>query len=211
MQLAVFASGGGSNFQAILDAIDAGRLHATVALCVSNRETAGALERARSRGIPTLVLDPRDQPSPNEYDRTLLTALDRHGVTFIALAGYLRQIPSAVVTAFRNRIVNIHPALLPAHGGPGMYGRHVHKAVLQAGDRFSGATVHLVDEDYDTGPIVLQDTVPVLDGDSPEDLATRVLGIEHRLYPVALQLFSENRIRLEGRRVLIDPVSASKK
>ncbi|NNE69736.1 MAG: phosphoribosylglycinamide formyltransferase [Rhodothermales bacterium] len=209
MQLAVFASGGGSNFQAMLDAIDAGRLNASVALCISNKESAGALERARDRGIATLVLDPKDFADSSEYDALLLESLEDHGVTFVALAGYLRQIPSAVVEAYRNRIVNIHPALLPSHGGPGMYGRHVHRAVLERGDRFSGATVHIVDEDYDTGPIVLQDTVPVQEDETAETLAARVLKIEHRLYPAALQLFSEDRVRLVGRRVLIDPIPDS--
>ncbi len=204
MHLAVFASGGGSNFQAILDAVAAGSLQATVALCVSNKASAGALVRAEEHGVPCFVLDPRAFEDPASYEAVLLSALAEHGVTHIALAGYLRRIPSGLVAAFRWRILNIHPALLPAYGGPGMYGRHVHRAVLAARDAFSGATVHFVDEEYDTGPIVLQDTVPVLPGDDAEALAARVLRLEHRLYPAALQLLSEGRIRPLGRRVLID-------
>jgi phosphoribosylglycinamide formyltransferase-1 len=204
MHLAVFASGGGSNFQAILDAISAGRLEASVVLCVSNKAAAGALVRAEDAGVPTTVLDPRNFEVETDYEATLLSTLSDHGVTHIALAGYLRRIPSGLVAAYRDRIVNIHPALLPAYGGPGMYGRHVHHAVIAAKDAFSGATVHLVDEEYDTGPIILQDTVPVLPDDDAESLAARVLRVEHRLYPAALQLLSEGRIRPQGGRVLID-------
>ncbi|MFT4605985.1 MAG: phosphoribosylglycinamide formyltransferase-1 [Rhodothermales bacterium] len=205
MHLAVFASGGGSNFQSVLDAIHAGTLQARVTLCVSNKATAGALVRAEENGIPCLVLDPNSFGDESSYEAVLLAALSEHGVTHIALAGYLRRIPSGVVAAFRWRIVNIHPALLPAYGGPGMYGRHVHEAVIAAKDAFSGATVHFVDEEYDTGPIVLQEAVPILPGDDPEALAARVLRAEHRLYPAALQLLSEGRIQPQGRRVLIDP------
>lgn len=204
MNLAVFASGGGSNFQAILDAVDAGTLQAQVGLCVSNKPSAGALDRAEKHGIPRLVLDPRAFEDSASYEAVLLPALAEHGVTHIALAGYLRRIPSGLVAAFRWRIVNIHPALLPAYGGPGMYGRHVHEAVIAAGDAFSGASVHFVDEEYDSGLIILQDTVPVLPDDDAKALAARVLHVEHRLYPAALQLLSEGRVRPQGQRVLID-------
>ena len=133
MRLAVFASGGGSNFQAILDAVAAGSLEADVSLLVSNKATAGALVRAGEHGVPSIVLDPRAFDDEATYETVLLTALAERGVTHIALAGYLRRIPSGLVEAFRGRIVNIHPALLPAYGGPGMYGRHVHRAVIAAG------------------------------------------------------------------------------
>lgn len=204
LRLAVCASGGGTNFQAILDAIERGALSAAVALCVSNRPDAGALDRARRRDIPTAVLD----PSAPAHEATLLDTLDTHAVNFIALAGYLRKIPSGVVDRFRHRMTNIHPALLPAFGGEGMYGMHVHRAVLDYGARWSGATVHLVDESYDTGPIVLQEPVPVYPDDTPDALAARVLEVEHRLYPEALRLFAEGRIRCEGRTVHIEPAAA---
>lgn len=203
MQLAVFVSGGGSNFQAILDAIGAGRLDADVALCVSSRPDAGALERAARAGVPTCVLRAAEFPDDVALGAAMLEALATHHVDFVALAGFMRKIPSSVVAAYRHRMLNIHPALLPAFGGPGMYGRRVHEAVIEHGARISGATVHLVDEEYDSGPIVLQDVVPVLDHDTPESLAARVLEVEHRIYPEALRLFAEGLVRIDGRRVYI--------
>lgn len=205
LRLAIFASGGGSNFQAILDAIGDGSLDAQVVLCVSNVPTAGALERARSHNVPTAVLSPSDYEDEDAYVRDLNELLDTHAATFIALAGYLRKIPATVVEAYRGRMVNIHPALLPAFGGKGMYGRRVHEAVLDYGVQWTGVTVHLVDEHYDTGPIVLQRPVPVRFDDTPETLAARVLRVEHALYPEALQLFAEHRLQIEGRRVRILP------
>lgn len=205
MRLAVFASGSGSNFQAILDAVSAGTLPAEVVLCVSDKPTAYALERAAAHGVPAALLDPRDAAFTDEADYTarLLETLARHRVNFIALAGYMQKIPVAVVDAFRGCILNIHPALLPRFGGKGMYGKHVHRAVLEAGERESGATVHLVDAEFDTGPIVLQRRVPVRAGDTPETLAARVLTVEHRLYPEALRLFAEHRVTVDGREVSV--------
>jgi len=205
MRLAVFASGGGSNLQAILDAARAGTLRAEVVLVVADREAAGALDRARRHGVPTAVLRPADFADAEAFGRAMLGVLEEHRVSFVALAGYLRRIPDAVVRAFRHRIVNVHPSLLPAFGGPGFYGRRVHEAALAHGVRWSGATVHLVDEDYDTGPIVLQEPVRVEPGDTPEALAARVLAVEHRLYPEALRLFADGRVRVEGRTVRIAP------
>ncbi len=209
MRLAVFASGSGTNFQAILDAIEAGRLPAQVVLCVSDRATAGALTRAHSRNIPTAILSPGAFPTETAFGEALLAVLQQHAVAFIALAGYLKKIPDNVVAAYRNRILNVHPSLLPAFGGPGMYGRRVHEAVLNYGVRWTGATVHLVDEVYDHGPIVLQEPVPVYPEDTPETLAARVLAVEHRLYPEALRLFAEGRIVVDGRHVRILPPSSS--
>ena len=208
MKLAVFASGGGSNLQAILDAVENGALRAEVALVVADRETAGALDGAARHGVPSAVLRPADFAEPEAFCRALLAVLAEHGVTFIALAGYLRKVPDAVVRAFRHRILNVHPALLPAFGGPGFYGRRVHASALAHGVRWSGATVHLVDEGYDTGPIVLQEPVRVEPDDTPETLAARVLAVEHRLYPEALRLFAEGRVRVEGRRVHISDLGS---
>lgn len=206
MRLAVMASGGGTNFQAIIDAIERGDLPAVEpVLCVSNRPDAGALERARRHGISTFVL-PAPSASAERVAEDLLAAFAEARADFIALAGYMRMIPAAVVQRFSHRMLNIHPALLPSFGGHGMYGRRVHEAVLESGVRWTGVTVHLVDEAYDTGPIVLQEPVPVLPGDTADALAARVLECEHRLYPEALRLFSENRIRVNGRRVaVLDP------
>jgi formyltetrahydrofolate-dependent phosphoribosylglycinamide formyltransferase len=174
VRVAVLASGGGTNLQALLDACGPGT-PARIVRVVSNRADAGALERARRAGIPAVVL--RDPADAGE----LLAALG--DADLVVLAGYLKLVPAAVVARFPRRLVNIHPALLPAFGGPGMYGRRVHAAVLASGAAESGATVHFVDEQYDRGPIIAQRTVPVLAGDTPETLATRVLAAEHELLP----------------------------
>lgn len=204
MRLAVFASGGGTNFQAILDAIDAGTLPAKVVCCVSNTSDAGALDRADQHGVPTEVVSPASFDAPAPFGRALLDTLAAHDVTFVALAGYMQKIPPNVVDAYRGSMTNIHPALLPAFGGQGMYGMHVHRAVLDYGVHWSGATVHLVDEEYDHGPIVLQEPVPVYADDTPEVLADRVREVEHRLYPEALRLFAEDRVRQDGRTIWIE-------
>jgi phosphoribosylglycinamide formyltransferase 1 len=174
VRVAVLASGGGTNLQALLDACGPGA-PARVIRVISNRADAGALERARAAGIPAVVL--RDPADSGE----LLAALA--DADLVVLAGYLKLIPAAAVARFPRRMINIHPALLPAFGGPGMYGRRVHAAVLASGVAESGATVHYVDEHYDRGPIVAQRTVPVLPGDTPETLAARVLAVEHELLP----------------------------
>lgn len=205
----MFASGGGTNFQSILDAIEEGDLHAEAKLCVSNTPSAAALDRAKAADVPTAVIDPSDR-TEDAFARDLLDALDEHDVSFVALAGYLRKIPPAVVDQYRGRILNVHPALLPAFGGRGMYGMHVHRAVVDYGVHWTGATIHLVDEEYDHGPIVLQEPVPVFADDTPEDVAARVLPVEHRLYPDALQLFADGRVDVDGRTVRIrDAASVS--
>ncbi len=179
LRVAVCVSGRGSNLAALLAALPAGG-PVEVALVLSNRPDAGALDIARGHGIRTAVLAPSSDP--DQWLRPLETA----GIDFIVLAGFLKQVPDAVVRAFGGRIINVHPALLPKHGGPGMYGLHVHRAVLAAGDTESGATVHLVTERYDEGPILGQDRHAGLPGDTPESLATRVLEAEHRLLPAAV-------------------------
>lgn len=211
MRLAVFASGGGTNLQAILDAIDRGSLPAEPACCVSNTPEAGALKRAERAGVPTAVVPPTNHADASSFGRALLDTLTAHDVTFVALAGYMLKIPPNVVEAYRGRMTNIHPALLPAFGGQGMYGMNVHEAVIEYGVHWSGATVHLVDEAYDHGPIVLQEPVPVYADDTPETLADRVKDVEHRLYPEALRLFAEDRVQIEGRTAHIadDDRSAS--
>lgn len=184
-RIAVLASGRGSNLQAILDylADTPGASYEIVAV-FSNKPDAGALDVARARQIPATFVD-----VATDSDGTrLLAELRRARVEIVALAGYLKKIPDAVVSAFHGRIVNIHPALLPRHGGAGMYGARVHDAVLSAGERESGATVHLVDNEYDRGPLVAQWRVPVLPGDDANALAERVLHVEHKLYPRALEI-----------------------
>ncbi|MDZ7363323.1 MAG: phosphoribosylglycinamide formyltransferase [candidate division KSB1 bacterium] len=205
LRLAIFASGRGSNFQAILQAIATQRLKAQVMLCVSNRADAGALQIARAAQIPTAVIEEKQFADAADYASALLAELAKHDANFIALAGFMRKIPVEVVRQFRHRLVNIHPALLPSFGGKGMYGHHVHEAVLAYGCKVTGATVHFVDEDYDTGPPILQRCIAVLDDDTAETLAARVLEIEHQIYPEALQLFAEERVRVEGRKIKILP------
>jgi len=201
MRLAVFASGGGTNFQAILDAVDAGTLPATPVCCVSNTPDAGALDRAERHDVPTHVVSPADHADAATFGRALLDRLAQHDATFVALAGYMVKVPPNVVDAYRARMTNVHPALLPAFGGKGMYGMRVHEAVLDYGVHWTGVTVHLVDEEYDHGPIVLQEPVPVYAEDTPESLADRVKTVEHRLYPYALRLFAEDRVEIDDRTV----------
>jgi phosphoribosylglycinamide formyltransferase-1 len=181
-----------------------GRLPADIVLLVSDRSSAGALDKALARGIATSIVRPKDFDTPDRFGPHLVRLLQEHETTFVALAGYLKKIPSVVVQTFRNRILNIHPALLPAFGGKGLYGGRVHEAVLAYGVRWTGATVHLVDDSYDTGPVVLQYPVPVLQGDDAGSLAERVLDVEHVLYPEALRLFAQEKVRVEGRRVVLE-------
>lgn len=206
LNIAVFGSGRGSNFQAILTAIHQGTIpDAGVCVAVSNNSDAGLLEIARANGIPAFHISRRNYAGDAEFVDAQLDTLHRHGTNFIALAGYMKQIPSRVIAAYRDRILNIHPALLPRFGGKGMFGIHVHEAVIAAGETVSGATVHLVDEEYDRGPIVLQRTVPVSPGETPESLAAKVLTIEHTIYPEAVRLFAEGKIVIHHRTVTVLP------
>jgi phosphoribosylglycinamide formyltransferase-1 len=186
-RLAVFISGGGTTLQAFIDAVKSGILSADIAYVISSRRDAYGLERAAKEDIETFVYKTKKYPSPEEAEQDLLARLRERKIDFLALAGYLRLLSPIVVKAFHNRIVNIHPARLPQYGGKGMYGHHVHEAVIAAGDTESGPTVHLVDEIYDHGKILEHASVPVLPDDTPETLAARVLIQEHRLYPRVLQ------------------------
>ena len=182
--MAVFASGRGSTFAAITRVLATAKPPlATIVLCVSNNPNPGAFDIARQAGIETVRLSPRMFEDESTYATALAGLLKERGVELVVLAGYMRQLPASIVGAYRGRILNIHPALLPKFGGKGMYGMHVHEAVIAAGEVESGPTVHLVDEEYDTGPIVAQSRVPVLAGDTPQALADRVLAEEHILYP----------------------------
>lgn len=187
LRLAVFASGGGSNLQALIDRFNrAASPLLRVALVISDRQDAGALARARAAGIEAMHIQVTGRPA-DLSTREMLAALEFADIDLIALAGYLRLIPAAVLKRYPDRIVNVHPALLPKHGGKGMYGSNVHRAVLAAGEPVSGATVHYINENYDEGRIIAQREVPVLPDDTPESLAARVLAVEHVLYPDALE------------------------
>nr|MBN2277100.1 phosphoribosylglycinamide formyltransferase [candidate division Zixibacteria bacterium] len=185
-KLAVFISGSGSNLQSIIEAAAGGRLAAEVVLVISNKSNAYGLERATQAGIETFIYKAKKYPDQNAAATDLLEMLAQYEIDYIALAGYLQLLPNEVVKKYRNRITNIHPALLPKFGGKGMYGHFVHEAVIAAGERESGATVHLVDEIYDNGRILMQKKVPVMPDDTPDTLAARILKIEHEIYPQAL-------------------------
>ncbi len=186
-RIAVFCSGSGSNFKALFEAISKRLLQAEIALCLSNRARCGAMEFAEQNGIATAHITEKQFASFDEFAVAMVERLKEHQIDIILLAGYMRKVPEAVVAAFPDRMLNIHPALLPKFGGEGMYGIHVHTAVLEAGEAKTGATVHFVNEEYDKGEILLQRTVPVLPDDTPETLAARVLECEHALYPDALE------------------------
>lgn len=203
LDLCVFASGRGSNFSALLEAIDDGRLKADVRLLVSNNPEAGALTLAKKYRIPAEIISRDSFSTRDQFVEKLLTTLNHYQVNFIVLAGYLKKIPKEVISDYRHHIVNIHPALLPAFGGKGMYGHHVHEAVLKAGCKVTGVTVHIIDEVYDHGPIVAQKCIPVENQDTPETLAARVLKYEHLMYWEVLQLFAEDRVQVRGQQVFI--------
>ncbi len=198
--IAVLISGRGSNFIAIQQRIEEGSLPARIACVISSRADAPGLAYATERGIPTLVMPGKEQPE-EKITTFLLEAFRKYDVALVVLAGFLRKIPRAVVEEWPDRIINIHPALLPSFGGKGMYGRRVHEAVLAYGCKVSGATVHLVSADYDTGPPVLQRCVPVYEDDTPETLAGRVLQVEHALLPEAVALFARGQVVVSGRTV----------
>lgn len=199
LALGVLASGRGSNLQAIIDATAAPDFPARVAVVVSDREGARALERATAAGLPAVHVNPKDFADRAAYDAAVAATLETHGVGLVCLAGYMRILSPAFVRRFAGRILNVHPSLLPAF--PGL---HPQRQALEHGVRVAGATVHLVDEGVDTGPIVLQASVPVLAGDTEASLAARILEAEHRLYPAAIRLFAEGRLRIAGRHVVIE-------
>jgi len=203
MNIAIFASGSGSNAEAIMRARKEKRLSAEIGLVVTNKANAGVIQRADAHNTPYIVLNKKDFINEDEYIDSLSSILDEHAVDFVALAGYLQMIPARLVSKFRNRITNIHPALLPSFGGKGYYGHRVHQAVLEAGCKVSGVSVHIVDEEYDRGLIIAQKSVPVLEDDDADSLAKRILIEEHKIYPATLQLFAEGRVRVSGGRVKI--------
>jgi len=201
LNIAVFASGKGSNFKAILDAINSGQIrNARVAVVISNNSGAGALVIGREYGIPALHMSRIKFESDESFATGIQSVLSSYKVNFIVLAGYMKKIDPSIIRAYKNKILNIHPALLPKFGGQGMYGLRVHEAVLGAREKESGATVHLVDEEYDRGPIVLQKRIRIDNGDTPESLAAKVLEIEHEIYPEAIRLFAEGNIRIDNHK-----------
>ena len=196
LRIGVLASHGGSNMQSIIDACRDKQIDGEVSVVICNNSKAGAVEKANRAGIPVYHLSSRNYPDADGLDEAIHLVLLKHDINVVVLAGYMKKLGPATLREYRNRILNIHPALLPKHGGKGMYGMNVHKAVLAAGDKESGATVHLVNEKYDEGDIISQAIVPVMDDDTPETLAARVLVQEHRLYPATLEKISKGEIKL---------------
>ena len=198
VRLGVLASGRGSNLQAIIDAIEKGSLDAVVAVVLSNKAQAPALDRARARGIPAIFLNPDLIVGREKFDSLILEHLRKHEVELVALAGYMKIVTSVLINAFPNRMMNIHPSLLPAF--PGLAAQ---RQALDWGVKVAGCTVHFVTEGVDCGPIIRQVAVPVQEDDTPETLSARILNEEHRIYREAIQLFAEGRLIVEGRRVRI--------
>ena len=196
--LGVLISGRGSNLQAILDAVASGALEARVGVVVSNKKDAGGLERARSAGVPTAVLSHKDYDSREAFDEAVLARLREHDVDVVCLAGFMRILSPVLVRAYPGRILNVHPSLLPA-----FVGLHAQRQAVEYGAKVSGCTVHLVDEELDHGPILLQAAVPVSEDDDEETLSARILEQEHRLYPEAIGLLLDGKVTVEGRRAVI--------
>jgi phosphoribosylglycinamide formyltransferase-1 len=197
-------SGGGTNLQAVLDACEDRRIPARVVCVISSKPDVLALERAQKADVPTRVVCPRNYMDQQAHDAAVIAALESYGAQAVVLAGYMSILGHDLVHRFP--IVNIHPALIPSFCGKGFYGRRVHVAVLEYGAKISGATTHFVDEGTDTGPIIMQKTVDVLDDDTPEALAARILIVEHEILVKSVALLCEGRLRIEGRRVKINPI-----
>jgi phosphoribosylglycinamide formyltransferase-1 len=209
LQLGVLASGRGSNLQAILDQGREDDYPAQVKVVISDVADAYALQRAKQAGIPAVMLNPKDFPNRPAYDFAVAEALKNHQVELVVLAGYLRILTAPLLEAFPNRIINIHPSLIPAFCGRGMHGLRVHQEAIAYGVKVSGLTVHFVETGVDTGPIILQHCVPVSEADTPESLSERILTFEHQKYPEAIRLLGEGRVIVEGRKVRILPAPSA--
>ena len=198
LRIGVLASGRGSNLQAIIDASEHGKLDAEVVVVISDISDAYALERAKKHGIPGFHINPKDFKNKKEYEEAIVNKLREHDIRLVVLAGYMRLVTSVLIDAFDGNIMNIHPALLPSFKG-----LHAQQQALEYGVRYSGCTVHFVTIDVDGGPVILQAVVPVFDNDTAETLSARILEKEHMIYPEAVQLFAEGRLKREGKRVFI--------
>ena len=201
IRLGVLVSGGGTTLQNFIDRIGAGRLRATVAVVISSKREAGGIERAEAAGLPVEVVERSAFRGVEEFSQRIFECCRRHAVDLVTMAGFLSLVK--IPPDFSGRVMNIHPALIPAFCGKGLYGHRVHEAVLESGVRLSGCTVHFADDQYDHGPIIVQRAVPILDDDTPETLAARVFEQECEAYPQAIELYAAGRLKVEGRRVRI--------
>ncbi len=203
IKLAVFLSGNGTTLQNILDRCAAGELDATVVCVLSSREKAYGLERARAAGIPASAVPRKDFDDTEAFGRAVWSAVDEYAPDLVVLAGFMSLLP--IPNAYAGRIMNVHPALIPAFSGQGMYGDKVYQAILDYGVKTTGVTVHFVNDEYDRGPVIAQSPVPVMEDDTVETLAARVQEEERKLYPAAIQLYAEGRLKIEGRHVRVLP------
>ena len=203
LNLCVLASGSGTNLKAILNAAKLRKISSRVVLVISNNSGSGALKTAARSDIPAYHLSQKQFSTEKEFNVRMLSLLKKYSTDMIVLAGYMKMLSPVIIRKFRTRIINIHPALLPAFGGKGMYGMNVHQAVISSGVKTSGATVHLVDEIYDNGAVIIQKEVPVKPGDDAEKLRKRVLRAEHKLYPEAIKLFEEKKVSIRKNKVTI--------
>ena len=201
-KIAVFASGGGTDFQSVIDANEKEKF-CEIKYLVASKPQIGAIERAKKHGIDVLCYDKQACPDKSEFYRFLTETFKDAGIDYLVLAGWLLIIPEEFINSFEDKIINIHPALLPSFGGKGYYGLNVHKAVLEYGAKLSGATVHFVSSEVDGGAIIMQRAVEVLDGDTPESLQQRILAVEHQILPACVKLFCEGKIEKCGRQVRI--------
>ena len=203
LKIAVFLSGGGSNLQALIDGVSNNTLPVEIALIISNKSGAYGLTRGRENGIKAVSLDRKAFPCQDEVKVEMLRLLKEEKIDLIVLAGYLQLVPEEIIIQYRNRIINIHPSLIPSFSGKGYYGERVHEAAYNRGVKLSGATVHFVNEEMDGGPIILQEAVAIEFNDTPKRIQEKVLCLEHRLLPMAVKLFAEGRLRVVNNRVEI--------
>ncbi|WP_069650292.1 phosphoribosylglycinamide formyltransferase [Caloranaerobacter ferrireducens] len=203
VNIGVLISGSGTNLEALIKSVEKGYINGKIKVVISNREDAYGLVRARKNSIEALYINRKEFNSDIEFDLKILDELKKHQVELVVLAGYLKVLSKEFVNHYKNRIINIHPSLIPSFCGKGYYGERVHRAVLEYGVKITGATVHFVDEGADTGPIILQEAVAVDDNDTIDTLKEKVLKIEHKLLPMAVKLFCENKLEVVGRKVVI--------
>lgn len=203
LKVGVLVSGNGTNLQAIIDKSETGEIPAKVAVVISNKEDAYALQRAAKHFIPNFVIKPKEFPDRRSYEQKMIDVLKIHEVELVVLAGFMKILSPHFIGAFRNKIINIHPSLIPAFCGKQFYGMRVHQAVIDYGVKITGATVHFVDENIDAGPIIIQKAIEVKDNDTAETIALKVHQIEHQILPEAIKLFAEGKIKIVGRKVLV--------
>lgn len=202
--IVVFASGNGTNFQAIADAVRDGRLDCRISAVICERRNAGVLERSRSMGIESVYI-PYSKNEPEKFFKEVVNRLNEYRPDLIVLAGFMKILDSTLIQQFHNRIINLHPSLLPCFGGSGFYGSRVHEAVINSGAKYSGATVHFVTENIDVGPIIMQELCTVDDNDTPDTLAEKVHKLEHRIIVESIKIIIEDKIEINGNRVILKP------